>query len=162
MAARLERHAPKLGAGDRATVLRLAEGSIGRALALAEGEGLAIYTKLSALLRALPQADVPALHALGDRFAGASGEPRFRIATELLLGWLERMIRGAASGAFPAEVVAGEAAAMRKLAGAARLDRWLALWEKTARLFAGAEDLNLDRKQVWIGAFLDIEGLARG
>ena len=37
-----------------------------------------------------------------------------------------------------------------------------ALWEKTARLFAGAEELNLDRKQVWIGAFLEIEALARG
>jgi DNA polymerase-3 subunit delta' len=158
----LERYAPSLGGNERATVLRLADGSIGRALELAAGDGLAIYGRLSTLLRALPETDVPALHAMADKFGGAAGEPAFRIATELLLRWLERMIRGAASGVTPPEVVPGEAGAMKRLAAAARLDRWLELWEKTARLFAGAEELNLDRKQVWIGAFLEIEALARG
>jgi DNA polymerase III subunit delta' len=158
----LQRYAPSLAGKERATVLRLADGSIGRALDFAAGDGLAIYGRLSTLLRALPETDVPALHAMADKFGGAAGEPSFRIATELLLRWLERMIRGAASGVTPAEVAPGEAGAMARLAAAARLDRWLELWEKTARLFAGAEELNLDRKQVWIGAFLEIEALARG
>ncbi|MBX6322750.1 MAG: DNA polymerase III subunit delta', partial [Rhodospirillaceae bacterium] len=124
--------------------------------------GVAIHTRLTALLNSLPDTDVAALHTMGDRFAGAAGETAFRLATELLLRWLERMIRGAACGAAPDEVAPCEAAAMRRLAGAARLDRWLELWEKTARLFAGAEELNLDRKQAWIGAILEIESLARG
>jgi hypothetical protein len=36
----------------------------------------------------------------------------------------------------------------------------LELWEKTTHLFARAEDVNLDRKQVWVGAMLAIAGLA--
>jgi DNA polymerase-3 subunit delta' len=162
MASLLTRHCPGLAPTERATVLRLAEGSIGRALALAAGDGLAIYGRLSALLCALPKTDIAALHAMAERFGSAAGEMPFRTASDLLLRWLERMIRGAASGVLPPEILPGEAAAMRRLAQAARLDRWLELWEKTARLFAGADTLNLDRKQVWIGAFLEIEGLAGG
>jgi hypothetical protein len=35
------------------------------------------------------------------------------------------------------------------------------VWEKTVRLFAQADGLNLDRKQVVLGAFLALEGAAR-
>ncbi len=43
---------------------------------------------------------------------------------------------------------------------AAGLARWAGLWEKTARRFAGAEGVNLDRKQVVITTLLDVQAAA--
>ena len=50
---------------------------------------------------------------------------------------------------------------MRRLAGRRCLDQWVEVWEKVTRLFAQADGLNLDRKQVVLGAFLALEGAAR-
>ncbi len=70
------------------------------------------------------------------------------------------MIHGGAGGALPPEVVAGEAALMARLLERRGLAQWLALWEKWGRLFARAEGANLDRKQVVVTAFLELEALA--
>ena len=99
--------------------------------------------------------------SFGERLARKEGEEAFRAAGDLLLWWLARMIRSGAAGSDVAELVPGESEAMRRLLAGRSLDRWLELWEKTARLFARTESAYLDRKQVWIAAFLDIEGLAR-
>jgi DNA polymerase-3 subunit delta' len=132
----LGRYAPDLAKDDRAALARLSEGSIGRALDLAAGGGLELYRELIALLEGLPQLDVPRLHAFGDRLARGGDATAFRTGTELLSWWLGRMIRGAAS-----------------------LAQWLSLWEKLGRLFAKAESANLDRKQVVVTAFLQLEAL---
>ena len=66
---------------------------------------------------------------------------------------------GEADGA--GEIVRGELDGMRRLAARRPLDQWVEVWEKTVRLFAQADGLNLDRKQVVLGAFLALEGAAR-
>jgi DNA polymerase-3 subunit delta' len=58
------------------------------------------------------------------------------------------------------EVVAGESAAMQRLAARADPARWAALREELGQGFATADQLNLDRKQAMLGAFLAIEALA--
>jgi DNA polymerase-3 subunit delta' len=161
LAALLAARRPELDAEDRQLLVRLAEGSIGRALALAAEGGAALQREIAGMLAALPRSDTAALHALGDRMARSGGEGLFRTATELLQGWLSRLIRlGAAAPV--AEVAPGEAAAMRRLLAAGSLDQWLSLWEKTQRLVAQTDAVNLDRKQVWLTLLLDIEALARG
>jgi DNA polymerase-3 subunit delta' len=149
-------HAPELASDDAAALARLAEGSIGRALDLAAGGGLELYRELIALLEGLPRLDVARLHALGDRLGRGADGSAFRTGTELLSWWLARMIRGAAGGRPPPEVVAGEGALMARLLRARGLAQWLALWEKLDRLFARAEGANLDRKQVVVTAFLEL------
>lgn len=150
----------ELAEDERRALARLSEGSIGRALALAEGGGLALYGELVGLLQSLPQGDVAGVNALAERLAkGADGEA-FRTGTQLLTWWLARMIRAGAQQALPPEVVAGEGAVMARLLERRSLAQWLALWEKLARLFARAESVNLDRKQVVITAFLELEALA--
>jgi septum formation protein len=55
-----------------------------------------------------------------------------------------------------------EAAAMlRRLAGRRGLDQWVEVWEKLTHLFAQAEGINLDRKQVVLNAFFALEEAAR-
>jgi DNA polymerase-3 subunit delta' len=129
-------------------------------LDLAAGEGLALYRELVELLTGLPRLDVPRVHALGDRLGRGGDGTAFRVGTELLSWWLARMIRGGACGALPTEVVAGEAALMARLLERRSLAQWLTLWEKWGRLFARAEGANLDRKQVVVTAFLELEALA--
>ena len=96
-----------------------------------------------ALVEGLPALDLPALHGFADKVGRASDPQAFAIAAELLRTWLAGRIRERA--------LAGE----RR-----RLAEWLALWEKTNELFARAESANLDRKQVVITAFLDLQAVA--
>jgi DNA polymerase-3 subunit delta' len=160
VASLLARHLPDSSESDRLALARLGEGSIGRALELAEQGGLDLYREVVGLLSALPKLDVPALHAFGDKVARS--DDGFRTLSELLAGWLARMVRAGGAG-FAAEhdIVPGEAQAMGRLLAAADLDRWVEVWEKVTHLFARADGLNLDKKQVVISAFLTVERLVR-
>jgi DNA polymerase-3 subunit delta' len=155
---------PDIADGDARALARLAPGSIGRALDLAASGGLDLYRALLKLLNPLPELDVAALHALADKLARAGAEDSYRTVTELLTQWLARMIRTAAQAADDhgeGEIVRGEREGMRRLAARRSLDQWVEVWEKITRLFAQADGLNLDRKQVVLGAFLALEGAAR-
>jgi DNA polymerase-3 subunit delta' len=160
---------PDIADDDARALARLAPGSIGRALDLAASGGLDLYRALLKLLNPLPELDVAALHALADKLARAEAEDSYRTVTELLTQWLARMIRMAAAENGEAstddhgagEIVKGEREGMRRLAARRSLDQWVEVWENIARLFAQADGLNLDRKQVVLGAFLALEGAAR-
>jgi DNA polymerase-3 subunit delta' len=151
--------APDLSDEDRQMLPLLAEGSLGRALELAASGGLDRQREVMELLLGLPTIDTARLHELADRLAGAGNESAFRAAAELVLWWLARFIRAAQTGRAEPEIVAGETALMQRLGAGGSLDRWLALWDKLGRLFAAAAGADLDRKQVWIGAFLDMSGI---
>lgn len=155
VAALLARYLPEVPAEDRAVLVKLAEGSPGRALALAAEGGLEIYREMVALLAAPGNAQ--ALQRFCEK--SARGEEGFRIVGRLFLWWLARAIRQAAVGGGP-EILPGEGAAMARISAGPGLDRTLSLWEKASRLFARAESLNLDRKQVMMSAFLELENTA--
>ncbi len=160
---------PGLDADEAATLARLADGSPGRALALAKSGGLALYHDMAGILGSLPELDLPALHALGEKARsrkGNEGAMTFGVITTLLERWLTRMIGAAARGqettGDAAEAVPGEAAVMRSLAARASLDQWLEVWENVTRLTTRAQALNLDRKQVVLNQFFSLERAARG
>jgi len=148
-----------LSAADRAVLAQLAEGSIGRALELAGAGGIGLYRSLVRLLDGLPEIDGAALHALADRLQRADGEEAFRLLAELLPGWLARMVALAAGGADAA--LPEESQAMRRLAARRGLDQWVEVWEKLTHLFAQADSVNLDRKQVVLNAFFALAEAAR-
>lgn len=156
------RHFPELPPADLAALARLAEGSAGRALALAEADGLAVYRQLAALLNRLPALDGVALHGLGDKVARTDADALWQAVRALLLGWLARLVRtGALGPAQVPEAVPGEAEAMARLARPASLDRWVEVWEKTHRLLGQSDTANLDRKQVLLEVFFALEEAAR-
>lgn len=150
---------PDLETADRALLLRLAEGSLGRALELAAAGGLDQQREVVELLLGLPTLDMARLHELGDRLSAQGNENAYRAAAELVLWWLARIIRALGTGCAEPEFVAGETALIERLSRVGGLDRWLGLWEKLGRLFAAAAGADLDRKQVWVGAFLDMSGM---
>ncbi len=154
VAAFLERMAPDLADTDRVALARLADGSIGRAVALVEEGGLDVYRRLVGLLEPLPRIDMMAVHALGDQIAPAAADQAYRTVTGLLQWWLGRLVRALARGTMPLEVIPGEAALYGRLAAARGLDHWMAVWEKTRDLFAAADSANLDRKVTILTAFM--------
>lgn len=162
VAALLRRHKPDLPPDETAALLRIADGSIGRALRLAEGGGVALYREMIGLLVRLPELDIGAIHAFGDKLARPNGVAAYNLFSELLRWWLARMVRSGASGAAAPEIVTGEQTLMRRLADARSLDQWVEVWEKIAHLFNRAASVNLDRKQTVLSALLTLQTSARG
>jgi DNA polymerase-3 subunit delta' len=153
----LGRYRPDLSAADQTALLELAEGSIGHAIELAEQGGLTLHRRLVELLGRLPELDGSALHAFADGVSRWGAEDAFQVFSELMPATLARAIAKAAeSGAEE-----GRDAPLTKLLRRRGLDRWVEVWEKITELFAQADAVNLDRKQVVLNAFFALEEAAR-
>lgn len=153
--------APDIPRHDAALLAKLADGSIGRALALAEEGGIDLYREVTTLLDSLPNLNHLALHALGDRMGRAQGGQAFETVTDILRWWFARFLRYGATGGQGVGFEAEETAVMDRLLAARGLDRWLGLWEKITDLFGRTGAVNLDEKQVVLNAFLMMEDTAR-
>lgn len=129
---------PDMPAAERAALAGIAEGSPGQALALAEGEGLAMQAEVDRALAVLPAMDGRVLHAIAEAVAGRGRElDAFVTFMALLRRALTGAVRSAARGAGD---VPGWVAA-RPLAD------WAAIWDRLGRLAEETERLNLDRRQ---------------
>ena len=153
-------HRPDLSGEDASILARMADGSIGRALELADAEGLVLYREMVGLLDTLPRLDGVRLHRLADAVARGEADALYRTLTDLLVDFLARMVAGAAEGGIR-EVMPGEGALMRRMAGFGRLDQWVEVWENLRALFGRADAVNLDRKQVVLDAFFTLGAAAR-
>jgi DNA polymerase-3 subunit delta' len=150
----LARQRPDLPEAERHAIAGLADGSPGRALALAEEDGLTLYRELMLLLSHLPRPPVSALYAYGDKLARNGAEEKFRTVMELLGWWLGRLARSGARGeGGPAPIVPEEEGLAGRLLAASGVDRWMEVWEKTNRLADATARLNLDRKQAVLTIF---------
>jgi DNA polymerase-3 subunit delta' len=158
----LRRYRPELPQPEAKALAVLSDGSIGRALELADAGGLALYRSVLEMLSQIPRLDVVRLHAFADRLARADADDSYRVAGELLLQILVRITTRRARRQLEGdEIVAGEDEALWRLATRADAARWAALREDSERSFASTEQLNLDRKQAMLGVFFAIEELAR-
>jgi len=152
---------PDLAPADAAAVARLAEGSAGRAIALADAGGPALYRGMIELLADLPKIDLLRLDDFAGRFARKTADAEFAATAELMRGWIARLVKAPAAPAQASDLVAGEGALLARLGGQLGLERRLALWDKVAGLLSRADGAYLDRKQVLISAFLAIETATR-
>ena len=155
----LNRYHPDLEAGDARDLARLGEGSIGRALALANEGGLDLYRDLMAVVESLPVIDVAAVHTLGDRLGRPGAEDAFRTVVQILQWWLGRLILVGAQANPPID--GGEKKRMEVLLAGGGRDPWLEVWDKTMRLLERAEGANLSPKQVVLNVFFALENAAR-
>lgn len=136
---------PALGRAQRAELVALADGAPGRALELAEGEGVELARLAAATLGALPGGE--AAHALADRIAGRDAGGAFRTFFALLGRALTAALRDAARGAPPPAWLAA-----RPLAA------WAEALGEVQRLAADAEHLSLDRRQAVLAAIEALRG----
>jgi DNA polymerase III subunit delta' len=158
----VQRYRPQLDQVEAAALAAVCAGSIGRTLNLADNGGLALYRSLLELLSPAPVLDIARLQGLADRLARADAADAYRASAELLSQFLARMAARAARGMPGAdEIVAGESAAMERLAARADPARLAELRAEIEQNFAAVDELNLDRKQAMLGAFFAIAGLSR-
>ena len=150
---------PDLPEAERHAIAGLADGSPGRALALAEEDGLTLYRELMMLLSHLPRPPAAALHGYGDKLARNGAEEKFRTVTELLGWWLGRLVRSGARGeGGPAPIVPEEEGLAARILASSKVDRLIEVWEKTNRLADDTRRLNLDRKQTVLSIFHALQG----
>ncbi len=162
VAAILGARLPDLAPEDVTALTVLAEGSPGRAIALAEQGGVAVYRELIDLAGTLPNLNYDQVHQLSDRLNRRDGEAQYRVWLDLIGLWLTRTVRrGALTGTDMPEVVPGERALADRLAAGGALDRLVDLWEKISSLTARADAVHLERKQVVLNAFLSLESATR-
>lgn len=127
---------PGLPGAERARLASLAQGSPGRALALAEAGGLELQALVEQVLGGLAQGLAPRDHALADRLAMDRTGGAFGIFMGLLRAAIAAALRQAARGHPAPDWLARHPLAV-----------WAALWDRLGHLADDTERLNLDRKQ---------------
>ena len=141
-----------LGEEEAERLARLADGSIGSALALAEAGGLGFHDQITRILEGLPRLDGEAVYVLGDKLGRAGAEDAFRMTTDLLRRWMASLIVNGAKGGGGLDDPL-----MARLFKAGGRRRWLEAWDRTGRILARTETAHLDRRQVTINLFTTIE-----
>jgi DNA polymerase-3 subunit delta' len=154
------RYRPDINAADAPALAALSDGSIGRALELADEGGIQLFRDLMALLQDAPNFSIAKLHALGDQ---ALKGDAFRTLTGLLSWWLARMTSLAAQNALgqAPEIIPGERAAAEKLAASASPAAWAEIWQHITHLAQRTEAINLDKKRSLMAALMKVEAAAK-
>jgi DNA polymerase-3 subunit delta' len=119
-----------------------AGGSVGRALALLEGDALELHRQVDDLLARLPDVDPRALHALGDEIAGTEAAP-LAAFMEAVNAWLSARLDSTPQDS-------------RSLARVAEV------WDSVNRAARDAETYKLDRKPLVFSIFGQLAETARG
>jgi len=136
MAGLLARWLPELPEAERVRLTRIADGCPGRALALADGEGLALQALVEEVLAGLPLLDPRKLHIIADQVTARRDASGLSVFMGLLRRGLAAGLRQAGRGQGAAPWI-----------GSRSLAEWSTLWDKLGRLADETERLNLDRKQ---------------
>lgn len=143
---------------EREALARAARGSPGRALRLAEGDGLALARDVEGFLASLPVPDPRGLHALADRIAAKRDGSAFAGFAAMLRDALADAVAGAARGAGRG---GGAAPSPPAWLAARPLDEWARLWAELGEVAARTDGLNLDRKEAILGALRGMAGAGR-
>ncbi len=138
----LARYLPALNEDERGRLITLAEGSPGRALALAGEEGLALATLVDEVLAALPDLSPTAGHDIADKLG--RGDAAFSTFMDLLRAAIASAVREAARGRADPD--------QARLAGLRPLDAWGDVWHALTRLQDETERFALDRRQAILSA----------
>jgi DNA polymerase III subunit delta' len=161
VAAVLTQQWPELAPADLRALMAMAEGSPGRAIALAEADGVGFYNDLQAWVSKLPAMDVQLMHRIAERLAKRDVGRSFKVLAALPEWWLVRAIRTLAGHPPPDQVTDGEIEVFGRVLGRRNLEHWVGVWEKVSQLLAQGIALNLDRKQLALNVLSALGRAAR-
>ncbi len=139
---------PDLSADDRGRLITLAEGSPGRALLLAQEEGLAIAGLVNEVLAALPGLKPQRAYAMADTLA--RGDTAFSNFMELLRAGIAAAVRDVARGRGDEE--------QARLVALRPLDAWGDVWHALTKLQDETERFNLDKRQAVVAGLGMLSG----
>jgi DNA polymerase-3 subunit delta' len=133
----LANYLPDLSANDRGRLVTVAEGSPGRALLLAQEEGLAVAALVDEVLAALPALKPAAAYTIADKLA--RGEHAFSYFMDLLRTGIAAAVRDVVRGRADEE--------QSRLIALRTLDAWGDVWHALTRLQDETERFALDKRQ---------------
>lgn len=140
----------------------LAAGSVGDALRMTTGDGLALYETLIKTLDALPRLDRTAALKLADSCAGRAAEARFELLIDLIDLFLARAARTGLMGEPTAQGAPGEARLLTSISPhdtAARA--WAQLQQDLSSRIRHGRAVNLDPSALILDVLLAIEKTAQ-
>lgn len=123
---------------DIEQVLKLADGSVRRALTRLDPDTSALIAGTTALLGSLPDYSIKTALGMAEKLAGRAGEADFAVFLEAVEDWVSLTVRQNASG------------------GARRLAPIAEVWDKLLHSIREADALNLDRRPVVMSIFEDL------
>ncbi len=152
MADLLARALPDLGEAERGRLATLAEGSPGRALLLAEAEGLAIAALVDGVLGALPSLPPQRAYEIADRLG--RGETGFTTFMDLLRAALATALRETLRGRADPE--------QERLVSLRPLAAWGDVWHGLTKLQDETERFALDKRQAIVAGLALLVPSAQG
>ena len=144
----LEQYLPELSAVERGRLVTLAEGSPGRALVLAEEQGVAIAGLVDSVLAELPRLGPARAYVVAD--ALGRNENAFSTFMDLLRAALAAAVRDVVRGRADAE--------QSRLVALRPLDAWGDVWHALTRLQDETERLALDKRQAIVAGLGMLSG----
>jgi DNA polymerase III subunit delta' len=145
----LAQYLPQLGPDERGRLLTLAEGSPGRALMLAEDEGLKIALLVDKLLTDLPGVPVSRGYEIAD-FLGRS-DTGFSTFMDLVRAGVAAAVRESVRGRADPD--------QERLVASRPLDAWGELWQGLTRLQDETERFALDKRQAIVAGIGMLSGV---
>jgi DNA polymerase-3 subunit delta' len=144
--------------GEAGALTLLAGGSVGEAIRLGAGGGVALYGRLVTLLNRGKGVERPEMMQLADLVAGRGAETQYEMVVRLTLTLAGRLARNAATGSSEAEAGPGESALMSAIAqNQAQAALWAEAAVRVAAATSHARAVNLDPGQTIIDTFLDLD-----
>jgi DNA polymerase-3 subunit delta' len=141
---------PRLDVDERGRLLTLAEGSPGRAVMLAEDEGLKIALLVDKLLADMPAVPISRGYEIAD-LLGRS-ETGFSTFMDLMRAGVAAAVRESARGRADPD--------QERLVALRPLDEWGALWQGLTQLQEETERFALDRRQAIVAGIGMLSGAA--
>ena len=147
---------------DSVALAELSGGSVGEAIRILNGGGLALYVEIVTLLAQLPRISRVELRGLCDSVSGKTAETRFDLLVGLLDLALARLARTGALGQSLPEAARGEAALFARLSPDTRAARrWADLAADLGARARAGRAVNLDPGALVLDMFLRLEAAAR-
>ncbi len=131
------RYLPQLSNEQHDRLASLAEGSIGRAMQLADGDGIPAAELVGRVLDALPYPNAMLADDVAD--ALGRGEDAFSAFMDLLRAAIASAVRETARGRPDPD--------QARMLGARPLDGWVEIWQALGVVQSETEDLYLDKRQ---------------
>jgi DNA polymerase III subunit delta' len=151
MNALLQDYLPELEGDERGQLAAVADGSPGRALMLAEAEGLSLAKLVDQVMAELPALDISRAYDVAD--ALGRGETSFSTFMDLLRAALSGAVRDCARGQ-------GDELQAR-IVSTRPLDAWSDVWHGLGKLQDETERFNLDKRQAIVSSFALLGGLSQ-
>lgn len=150
----LQEAIPGLSVQEKAILLRIGNGSIGRALSFHQSGGPDIYKALLAVAQDLPKLDMLRVHELAEKLGRGTTDEAWALIEEIMAGWCDHIARAEARQQSPADILPGDSAVFSQWQAEMPPGHFLATGERIRQLFSAVNNFNLDKRQAVISAFM--------